>query len=94
MVWDRNRWRRVECARSGTVQRDGEWYCWQHDPVVIKEREDDREAKSQASRAKEKEEWRRKRAMNQVCYGVSTDDLEKFAPGDLAALLAKEANDG
>lgn len=27
------------CPRNGTAKRDGEWYCWQHDPVRVKERE-------------------------------------------------------
>lgn len=32
-VWDG--WRRTPCARAGKVERDGKWFCRQHDPVAI-----------------------------------------------------------
>lgn len=34
-----------QCARNGVVERDGKFYCRQHDPVAVRQREDDRRAK-------------------------------------------------
>lgn len=41
-VFDSQSYNRYPCARDGTVERDGKWYCWQHDPEAIKKRNDDR----------------------------------------------------
>ena len=35
---------RSSCIRNGTVKRDGKWFCCQHDPVKIAERDAKREA--------------------------------------------------
>lgn len=42
-VW-RNSWK-FSCSRRASVERDGKWYCWIHDPVA-------REEKQKAHRAK------------------------------------------
>ncbi len=40
------------CSRKGSVERDGQWYCKQHDPATKKAREDASYAKYQAESAK------------------------------------------
>ncbi len=79
-----------QCSRNGTVQREGKWYCWQHDPEAKKKRD----AEKRANWDKKHKERRRERAAMQACDGISTDDLERLKPGELARLLAKEAPDG
>lgn len=86
LVWDRNTWRYVSCSRKGTIQRNGEWYCWQHDPEVKKKRDEKRERRYLG----EQEEMHRKWAALKVCNGVSTEILESLPKGELARLLAKE----
>lgn len=34
-----SRYSDYQCSRKATVCRDNEWYCWQHDPDYIRERE-------------------------------------------------------
>lgn len=36
------------CSRPATVERDGKWYCWQHDPERVKT---DKERRRAAARA-------------------------------------------
>ena len=36
------------CSRRGTIERDGKWYCWQHDPERIKADREKRRAKREA----------------------------------------------
>ncbi len=78
------------CSRYGIVQLEGKWYCNQHDPVAVKKRDDERDAKYEKEWDKKEEHRRRDAAMKQACDGISTDDLERLAPGDLARFLAKE----
>ena len=52
------------------------------------------QAKDDAKWEKIQDERRRDNAMRKVCNGISTDDLERLAPGEMARLLAKEAPDG
>ncbi len=94
-VRDGGMWpRHHQCLRNGVVLCDGKWYCKQHDPVAVEKRAEELRAKYDAKWDKGQEEWRRKKAMAKVCGGISTDDLERLAPGNLARLLAKEAPDG
>jgi len=93
-VSDREIWHVHQCLRNGVVQREGKWYCKQHDPVAIKKRDAIRIAKYEKVWEIKEERWRREAAMKQACDGISTDDLERLEPGDLATLLAKEADDG
>lgn len=41
-------WRFNNCSRAGSVERDGKWWCKQHDPDAVKARKDARHAKWQA----------------------------------------------
>lgn len=47
-------WHSRQCTRSAKVERDGKWYCGQHDPVAI-------EAKDKARREKRDREWEEER---------------------------------
>lgn len=39
-LWRSGVWSRTfPCKRAGKVERDGQWYCTQHDPVRVEERE-------------------------------------------------------
>ena len=44
-VWNRHRWGSFPCSRMGVVERDGKFYCQQHDPVKVKAREEDQTRK-------------------------------------------------
>ena len=46
--YDRFSWRGMQCARAGKVERDGKWYCKQHDPVAVAERKAERDRKWRA----------------------------------------------
>ncbi len=89
-TWSRHK---HQCSYTGVVRRKGKWYCKQHDPVAVEKRAEERQAKYDAKWDKKKEGWRRDGAMEKVCNGISTDDLERLAPGELARLLAKEVRD-
>lgn len=38
------------CQRNGSVERDGKWWCKQHDPEAVKARREAKRAKSNAER--------------------------------------------
>lgn len=71
------------CSRKGTVERDGRWYCWQHDPVRVAEEEEKRRAIWAARAIKRDEYYRRKAAVYKACEGVSTEVLETISVADL-----------
>ncbi len=83
-----------QCHRNGVVQRDGKWYCKHHDPEAKKKRDAERGAKWDKEWDEKQEAWRRDAAMSRACDGISTDDLERLAPGELAVFFAKETYDG
>lgn len=35
----RGGWHHYQCSRKGVIERDGKWYCRQHDPPVAKARQ-------------------------------------------------------
>ncbi len=76
------------CLRNGTVERGGKWYCFQHDPVALQERDETRRAKWDAEAKASQETWERRAACNDACVGVSTKDLK---PGMLAELLKEQS---
>lgn len=47
-----------QCTRNGKVERNGNWYCGQHDPEAAKARREAQNAKWQAERAAEAEKRR------------------------------------
>lgn len=64
------------CTRTATVQRDGKWYCKQHDPESRKVKEAARQAKWDAESRKQDEIERRLAAESKACAGISTEALE------------------
>lgn len=73
------------CSRKGTVERNGHWYCRQHDPVKVAERRAELNHQYQEKRRLETEFNIRKIETLGACDGVTTDQLR---PG-----LLKEALD-
>lgn len=75
------------CTRWGTVERDGKWYCWQHDPERVKVDKEKKRAKWQAKQDKNNARYVRQAAMSRVCEGVSTEDLKRLEVGAVSRLL-------
>ena len=76
------------CSRKGTVERDGKWYCWQHDPERVRADKEKREGKWKTEQDIKTRRWKRRGAMTRVCKGVSTADLEKLEVGAVRRLLS------
>ena len=76
-------WHRRPCARNGVIQRDGKWYCKQHDPVAVKKRMDDQKAQWEKEWEEDKKKRYRDRAMQKACEGVPTKVLEKISVKEL-----------
>lgn len=47
-VWPAGAYRTYPCRHNAKVERDGNWYCGTHDPVAIKEKQDKKNAESDA----------------------------------------------
>ena len=47
------------CSRKATVERDGKWYCWQHDPERVAGDKEKRLADWQAKSAREIAKYKR-----------------------------------
>jgi len=47
-VWPKGGYHPGRCERMASVERDGRHYCKQHDPVAVKARDDERNAKWEA----------------------------------------------
>lgn len=47
------------CQRPATVQRDGKWYCWQHDPEYVAKKTAERRAGWQAKMDREAAKYAR-----------------------------------
>jgi len=44
--------RAYPCSRSATIEREGHWWCWQHDPKRVAAEKLRRQAKAEAERAR------------------------------------------
>jgi len=62
------------CARPATVERDGVWYCWQHDPEWVKADKKKRRAAENAKADRQSAMWRR-RARNARLAELVTPEL-------------------
>lgn len=83
-------WRVHQCARNGVVEHDGKFYCRQHDPVAVRQRDDARRAAWAAER--NVEEAQRKEAARIAALRVdAAAALRKIAAGhnDPKALAIK-----
>ena len=99
--------RRLYCQRTGTIERDGAWWCRTHDPEAVAARDRKREEKYNAER---REEDRTTADMGALatrlgCGRVYYESTVRprgyqralvIAEGDVLALLARldEAEDG
>lgn len=54
-------WGGYPCARKATIERDGKWWCWQHDPEAVEARHAERLVKQNAEWAAKKERWARQK---------------------------------
>lgn len=69
-----------QCSRNGTIQRNGKWYCRQHDPVARQEARDSRHAKWAADLQLKRQEVetaiKQKQAWNLLKERFPDDPLE------------------
>ena len=80
------------CTRKGTIEVNGKWYCWQHDPERVarlrKETEEEWERESQART----EKFQRQHLERKVCEGVTDEELESIlGVGGLRGMLGIDA---
>ena len=54
-------WYRHDCSRKATVERDGKWWCWQHDPEYVAEKRRKEEEKWEVDSKKRSANWARER---------------------------------
>jgi len=83
MVFDESGWHKHQCVRTKTVERNGEWYCWQHDPERTARKEQERREASEARWKRITNQTQRTAAERAACEGVPTDVLEKVRVADL-----------
>ena len=61
-VWSSDNWRTYPCQRKATIERDGKWWCWQHDPEYVAEKarklEEEYQVERKADKAKRDREER------------------------------------
>ena len=60
-VWHRHAWGDGPCSRNGVVERNGRWYCKQHDPEVKKARDAERKARWDAEQELERAKRQRRK---------------------------------
>jgi len=58
------------CGKRGKVERDGRWYCGQHDPVKVKERMDKRYAEVRDKWALDDARYKAKRRIEDATAAV------------------------
>ena len=70
------------CKRPATVERDGKWYCWQHDPEYVKAKEKKRRAEWDTKMEREAAKYR---------HIARNARLGKLITEETAALLENQA---
>jgi len=65
------------CRRPATVQRDGKWYCWQHDPERVKADKEKRRAAWNAKADRQTAIWKC-RARNTKLAALVTPELAEL----------------
>jgi predicted NBD/HSP70 family sugar kinase len=73
-VWSGS-WDKLPCSRRGVIERDGKWYCKQHDPVAVKERNDKNYAAMKSEWEERDKRANRTLACERACAGIA--DPEK-----------------
>jgi len=76
------------CTRKGTVEVNGKWYCWQHDPERVKREEKKRQEKWKEERERGTAIWDRRLLERRVCLSVTDEELESIlGVGGLRGML-------
>lgn len=65
------------CQRSATIQRDGKWYCWQHDPERVKAEAKKRHADWEAKMDREAAKYKRI-ARNAQLAALVTEEMAEL----------------
>ena len=65
-----------KCGKNAKVERNGKWYCGIHDPIKIKERDDNKMVEYKERVQIRKNERRRQTAEHNYCKNLSTEYLE------------------
>ena len=86
-------WHFYPCSRKATVEREGKWYCWQHDPERAIKQNQKRQAQCDAEANERKAKETRRNVERDVCAGVSTDTLDKLGYEGLLRLLKSLGED-
>lgn len=74
-VWGRYDYHK--CSRAGRVERDGKWYCKQHDPVEVeRKRKESQELRSEEVKELN-EAWKRQQYALSAVEGISTEALKE-----------------
>jgi|TARA_R100000049_G_C1928320_1_gene72462 hypothetical protein len=79
------------CTRNATIERNGKWWCWQHDPEAVKKRREKRDAEGDAEHDAKMARWRREAAAMAAVEGFSTEALEAGVVADLLAACERVA---
>jgi hypothetical protein len=64
------------CQRPATVQRDGKWYCWQHDPIRVEADKQKRRARWDARHDRETAKWERRTRNAKLAALVTAETAE------------------
>ena len=86
-LWDPRLWNHLQCTRKGTVEVNKKWYCWEHDPARVTKQCKDRQEKIDRKYQGSLNEGYRRLAEQDVCQGVSTEELEKLGTDGLLYLM-------
>ena len=82
-----------QCSRQGKLKHDGKLYCATHYPPNVEARTKKRCDKYDAEVRARNEEWRRKAAVNRVCEGATTEQLEALPKGAILQLIDKKRSE-
>ena len=77
----RKEWITKQCSRNGKVERDGKWYCTQHDPVEVKKRRDKSYRELCAKLDSEEAQRKFEKSAIAACTGM-TDPAAEIAAKD------------
>lgn len=73
-------YRRVPCSRTGSIERDGKFYCATHDPVAVQARRDKSRAKWEADYAAKQANWARQKIEEQF-KAAAIEAIRRIADG-------------
>lgn len=72
-----------QCQRPATIERNGRWYCWQHDPEYIEKKEQEKRKKWEMKQARNAAQYARRNAERTACRDVPTEVLLTVKVADL-----------